>query len=229
MIRVLLCDDHRIVREGLKQVLADDAEIEVCAEASTGTQALAQVRAHMAAPEPAGAGLDVVLLDIAMPERDGLDVLQTLRREHPGLPVLMLSTYPEKQYAVRCIQLGAAGYLHKSADPDDMVAAVRKVAAGGRYLTDATAQALAGAVGRTGVVRSGAVLPGAGIEALSHREHQVFRLLTRGHSVSEIGAQLQIAANTVSTYRARILEKTGARNDVELALLAERQAPAAGL
>ena len=96
-----------------------------------------------------------MLLDIAMPERDGLDVLQILRREHPGLPVLMLSTYPEKQYAVRCIQLGAAGYLHKSADPDDMVAAVRKVAAGGRYLTDATAEALAGAVGRTGLVRAG--------------------------------------------------------------------------
>ena len=231
MIRVLLCDDHRIVREGLKQVLADDAEIKVCGEARTGTEALAQVQALMGRePDaPAGPGLDVVLLDIAMPERDGLDVLQTLRREHPALPVLMLSTYPEKQYAVRCIQLGAAGYLHKSADPDDMVAAVRKVAAGGRYLTDATAEALAGAVGRTGMVRTGVAMPGAGIDALSHREHQVFRLLTRGHSVSEIGAQLQIAANTVSTYRARILEKTGARNDVELALLAERQAPAAGL
>jgi two-component system invasion response regulator UvrY len=129
----------------------------------------------------------------------------------------MLSTYPEKQYAVRCIQLGAAGYLHKSADPDDMVAAVRKVAGGGRYLTDATAEALAGAVGRTGLVRSGAP---AGIESLSHREHQVFRLLISGRTVSEIGAQLRLAPNTVSTYRMRILEKTGARNDVELALLA---------
>jgi DNA-binding NarL/FixJ family response regulator len=230
MIRVLLCDDHRIVREGLKQVLADDPAIEVCGEARTGTEALALVSALIGTgPTPTpGAGLDVVLLDIAMPERDGLDVLQVLRREHPGLPVLMLSTYPEKQYAVRCIQLGAAGYLHKSADPDDMVAAVRKVAAGGRYLTDATVEALAGAVGRTCMVRTGAAAP-AGIEALSHREHQVFRLLTSGHSVSEIGAQLKLAPNTVSTYRARILEKTGARNDVELALLAERQAPAAGL
>ena len=179
-----------------------------------------------AAPQGDNTGLDVVLLDIAMPERDGLDVLQVIRREYPGLPVLMLSTYPEKQYAVRCIQLGAAGYLHKSADPDDMVAAVRKVAGGGRYLTDATAEALAGAVGRTGVVRPGAP---PGIESLSHREHQVFRLLISGRTVSEIGAQLQLAPNTVSTYRARILEKTGARNDVELALLAERQAPAAGL
>ena len=158
MIRVLLCDDHRIVREGLKQVLADDPGIEVRGEARTGTEALTLVSALMATgPTPTpGAGLDVVLLDIAMPERDGLEVLQVLRRDFPGLPVLMLSTYPEKQYAVRCIQLGAAGYLHKSADPDDMVAAVRKVASGARYLTDATAEALAGAVGRTGVVRSGA-------------------------------------------------------------------------
>ena len=227
MIRVLLCDDHRIVREGLRQVLADDADIMVCGEARTGTEALAQVQALMgAAPQGDRIGLDVVLLDIAMPERDGLDVLQVIRREYPGLPVLMLSTYPEKQYAVRCIQLGAAGYLHKSADPDDMVAAVRKVAGGGRYLTDATAEALAGAVGRTGLVRSGAP---AGIESLSHREHQVFRLLISGRTVSEIGAQLQLAPNTVSTYRMRILEKTGARNDVELALLAERQGPAAGL
>ncbi len=223
MIRVLLCDDHRIVREGLKQVLADAPDIQVCAEACTGTEVLAQVQSLMVST-PAGVGLDVVLLDIAMPGRDGLDVLQALRQTHPALPVLMLSTYPEKQYAVRCIQLGAAGYLHKSADPDDMVAAVRKVALGGRYLTAATAEALAGAVGRAGT-RAGSA--GAGIGSLSHRELQVFRLLTCGHSVSEIGAQLKLAANTVSTYRARILEKTGARNDVELALLAERQAPAA--
>jgi two-component system, NarL family, invasion response regulator UvrY len=231
MIRVLLCDDHRIVREGLKQVLADDADVSVCAEASTGAEALALADRFMAS-----GGLDVVLLDIAMPEGDGLDVLQALRRNHPGLPVLMLSTYPEKQYAVRCIRLGAAGYLHKSADPDDMLVAVRKAAAGGRYLTDATAQALAGAVGRldarTGSVRgvgAGSVRgsgAGAVTEQLSHREHQVFRLLTSGRSVSEIGAQLKLAPNTVSTYRARILEKTGARNDVELALLSERHGPA---
>ena len=218
MIRVLLCNDHRIVREGLKQVLADDADIMVCAEAASGAQALAQAR-----EAASGAGLDLVLLDIAMPGGDGLDVLQTLRREFPALPVLMLSTYPEQQYALRCIQLGAAGYLHKSADPDEMVAAVRKAAAGGRYLTDAVAEALARAVSRTTTVRrTGAAA--VGIDALSHREHQVFRLLSQGCSVGEIGARLGLASNTVSTYRARILEKTGARNDVELALLAERQA-----
>lgn len=211
MIRVLLGDDHRIVREGLKQVLADAPDIEVCAEATDGEQVLACVQA---ADGPRG--LDVVLLDIAMPGRDGLDVLQALRKAWPGLPVLMLSTYPERQYAVRCIKLGAAGYLNKSADPDDMVAAVRKAASGGIYLTPTTAEALASAVGGASAK--------AGPEALSHREHQVFRLLTLGHSVSEIGAQLNLASNTVSTYRTRILEKTGAKNDVELALYAERHA-----
>lgn len=208
-LRVLIGDDHRIVREGLKQVLADAPDVCVLAEAQDGPEVIERV-------EQLGgdAGLDLVLLDIALPGRDGLDVLQALRSRWPRLPVLILSTYPEKQYAVRCIRLGAAGYLNKSADPDDMLAAVRKAASGGVYVTPATAEALAAAVGSAGG-RSGA-------EALSHREYQVFRLLTSGHSVSEIGAQLQLAANTVSTYRARILEKTGARNDVELALYAER-------
>ena len=207
--KVLLGDDHRIVREGLKQMLADAPEIEVCAEATNGQEVMDKVRALGGT-----AGLHVVLLDIAMPGRDGLDVLQSLRQEWPRLPVLMLSTYPERQYAVRCIKLGAAGYLNKSADPDEMIAAVRKVAAGGMYLTSTTAEALAGAVGGAGAK--------TGAESLSHREHQVFRLLILGRSVSEIGAQLQLAPNTVSTYRARILEKTGAHNDVELALYAER-------
>lgn len=202
-IRVLLADDHRIVREGLKQVLADAPEVQVVAEAASGAEVLQAVRA-------AGTGLDLVLLDIAMPQGDGLDVLETLRREFPALPVLMLSTYPERQYAVRCIRLGAAGYLHKGADPDDMLAALRKAAAGGMWVSGATAEALAAAMGRRGA------RPGA--DALSHREHQVLRLLTSGHSVGEIGAQLGLAPNTVSTYRARILEKTGTKNDVELTL-----------
>ena len=208
-IRVLLGDDHRIVREGLKQVLADAPDIEVAAEAVDGDEVLRQVEAR-----GGDAGLDVVLLDIAMPGRDGLEVLQALRKAWPRLPVLMLSTYPERQYAVRCIKLGAAGYLNKSADPDDMVAAVRKAAGGGIYVSAVTAEALASAVGSASRKN--------GPEALSHREHQVFRLLTLGHSVSEIGAQLALAPNTVSTYRARILEKTGTKNDVELALYAER-------
>lgn len=212
-IRVLIGDDHRIVREGLKQVLAEAPDVLVVSEAQSGPEVLTQVAALRGRD-----GLDLVLLDIAMPGLDGLDVLQALKREHPRLPVLMLSTYPEKQYAVRCIRLGASGYLNKSADPDDMLAAVRKVAAGGVFLTQATAEALAAAVGQTGAQ--------AGPEALSHREHQVYRLLTQGQTVSEIGAQLGLAPNTVSTYRARILEKTGTKNDVELALYAERHARA---
>ena len=220
-IRVLLCDDHRIVREGLRQVLTDPAngmpEIRVVAEATNGSEALQQVEALAGTH-----GVDVVLLDIAMPEQDGLDVLQSLGQQWPELPVLMFSTYPERQYAARCIQMGAAGYLHKSADPDDMVAAVRTASRGGRYLTEATAQSLAGKVMRTKAVRPGTGSASAQLDMLSHREHQVFRLITAGLSVGEIGAQLGLASNTVSTYRARILEKTGARNDVELALLLNR-------
>jgi two-component system invasion response regulator UvrY len=213
-VRVLLADDHRIVREGLKQMLADAPEIAVVAEAADGNEVLEKVEALDGA-------LDAVLLDIALPGRDGLEVLQALRSGWPRLPVLMLSTYPERQYAVRCIKLGAAGYMNKGADADDMIAAVRKVAGGGVYVTPMTAEALAAAVGGASAK--------TGPEALSHREHQVFRLLTSGRSVSEIGAQLQLAPNTVSTYRARILDKTGTKNDVELALYAERHAKGAAL
>jgi DNA-binding NarL/FixJ family response regulator len=207
-VRVLLGDDHKIVREGLKMVLADDPGLMVVAEADSGPGVLDMVQA-LQGPQ----GVDVVLLDIAMPGMDGLNVLQNLRRDWPGLPVLMLSTYPEKQYAVRCIQLGASGYLNKSTDTDALVAALRRVAAGGIHVSPTTAEALASLVsqGRTK----------SGIEQLSHREHQVYLLLTQGHSVSEIGAQLSLAPNTVSTYRARILEKTGTKNDVELALYAQ--------
>lgn len=218
-IKILLGDDHRIVREGLKQILADAPEIAVVTEADTGPDILRQVDAlggHQ--------GLDVVLLDIALPERDGLEVLQALRQSWPSLPVLMLSTYPESQYAVRCTKLGAAGYLNKSAHPDEMIAAVRKVAAGGLYVSATTAEALANALSRGAASGSA-----GGAESLSHREHQVFRLLAAGKSVGQIGAQLGLASNTVSTYRLRILEKTGTKNDVELALYAERHTkPPAG-
>jgi DNA-binding NarL/FixJ family response regulator len=208
-VNILIGDDHRIVREGIKQVLADASEIEVVAEADTGPGILTKVESLQGER-----GLQAVLLDIALPGRDGLDVLQALKKSWPQLPVLMLSTYPEKQYAVRCIKLGASGYLNKSANPDDMIAAVRKVASGGMYVSGATAEALASAVAPASGKQ--------GLDALSHREYQVYRLLTAGKSVSEIGAQLELAGNTVSTYRARILEKTGTRNDVELALYAQQ-------
>ena len=209
--RILLGDDHRIVREGIKQLLADAPEIDVVAEAETGPDILAKVDSLQGQH-----GLHAVLLDIALPGRDGMDVLQALKKSWPLLPVLMLSTYPEKQYAVRCIKLGASGYLNKSANPDDMIAAVRKVASGGMYVSSATAEALASAVAPASAKQ--------GLDALSHREYQVYRLLTAGKSVGEIGAELALAGNTVSTYRARILEKTGTRNDVELALYAQQNA-----
>jgi DNA-binding NarL/FixJ family response regulator len=218
MIRVLICDDHQIVRQGIRQILADAAEgapaggarpIEVAAEAATGPEALACVR---------GGGIDVVLLDIAMPQRDGLDILRQIKSELPKLPVLMLSTYPDRQYAVRSLKLGAAGYLNKSADAEQLIEAIRKVARGQLFITPSVAELLAGAL----------TAPGADEtplhERLSHREYQVFRLLSEGRSVGEIAEQLVLAANTVSTYRARILEKTGVRNDVELALYAVRHA-----
>ncbi len=208
MIRVLVCDDHQIVRQGIKQILADANDLALAGEAASGPEAIARVREG---------GIDVVLLDIAMPQRDGLDVLRQLKGEYPKLPVLMLSTYPDRQYAVRSLKLGAAGYLNKSADSEQMTEAIRRVAAGRLFITPHVAEQLAGAVG------AGRADDAPLHERLSHREYQVFRLLAEGRSVGEIAEQLVLAPNTVSTYRARVLEKTGARNDVELALYAVRQ------
>lgn len=213
MIRVLLCDDHAIVRQGLRQLLADAGDIGVVGEADSAPEALRQVRAALAA----GGGVDVVLMDIAMPYRDGLDVLKQLKSEVPRLPVLMLSSYPDKQYAVRSMKLGAAGYLDKSADAEQMAAAVRKAAAGRLFVTPRVAEQLAAAIG----ARHDDAQPLQ--ERLSRREYRVFRLLSQGASVAEIAARLALSATTVSSCRARVLETTGARNDVELALYAVRQ------
>lgn len=218
MIRVLICDDHVIVRQGLRQLLSEAGDVEVSAEAADGPAALQRLRQG---------GIDVLLLDIALPGRDGLDVLRQVREEWPRLPVLMLSTYPDRQYAVRSLKLGAMGYLNKSADSEQITAAVRRVRGGQRFITPAVAELLAHALG-------------AGFdeeqplhELLSHREFQVFKQLAAGQSVGEIAQLLSLSSNTVSTYRARILEKTGARNDVELALYAIRRGegalPAQGL
>ncbi len=213
MISVLICDDHQIVRQGIKQILADAPDIALAGEAATGPEAVARVR------DVKQGGIDVVLLDIAMPQRDGLDVLRQLRAEFPKLPVLMLSTYPDRQYAVRSLKLGAAGYLNKSADSEQMIDAIRKVARGGLFVTPAVAELLACALHAGGSADDERPLH----DTLSHREHQVFRLLAAGRSVGEIAEQLVLAPNTVSTYRARILDKTGVRNDVELALYAMRR------
>jgi DNA-binding NarL/FixJ family response regulator len=208
MIRVLICDDHMIVRQGIRQSLAETPDIEVVAEAADGPAALQRLRQG---------GVDVLLLDIALPGRDGLDLLRQLRDELPKLPVLMLSTYPDRQYAVRSLKLGARGYLNKSADSEQIGAAVRRVASGQRFITPTVAELLAAALGNDGADDD---LPVH--ELLSHREHQVFERLAQGRSVGEIARDLSLSPNTVSTYRARILDKTGTRNDVELALYAVR-------
>ncbi len=209
MIRVLICDDHQIVRQGIRQILLDTGDIRPVAEAANGPEAVARAREG---------GVDVVLLDIAMPQRDGLDVLKQLKGEFPRLPVLVLSTYPDRQYAVRSLKLGAAGYLNKSADSEQLTDAIRHVARGKLFITPSVAEQLASAVGAGG--HEDKPLH----ERLSQREFQVFQLLSRGASVGEIAEQLVLSSNTVSTYRARILEKTGVRNDVELALYAVQHA-----
>lgn len=212
MVRLLLVDDHLVVRRGLRQLLADVPGLQVVAEAADAAEAVQTARRLRA---PGAEGLDVVLLDIALPGRDGLDVLRQLKTEHPRLAVLMLSTYPDQQFAVRCLRAGASGYLNKTVDPDVLTAAIRKAADGGVYLTPSAAEAMAGALHE--------LRDKPGHEALSQREHQVFRLLAQGQSVGQIAQTLSLSPNTVSTYRARILDKTGTRNDVELALYAVRQ------
>jgi len=205
MINLLICDDHALIRQGLKQVLADVPDIHVAAEAADGATALQRVRQG---------GIDVVLLDIALPNRDGLDVLKQLRTDFPKVPVLILSTYPEKQYAVRCLKLGAAGYLNKSADQDLLVGAIRKVAQGGMYVSASTAESLALALRHESQA--------APHEVLSAREYQVFVQIAAGNTLTQIAQNLSLSLNTVSTYRARVLEKIAVNNDVELALYAVR-------
>lgn len=205
MIRLLICDDHALVREGFKQILADAADLVVAGEAVDGPEAVQLVRRG---------GIDVLLLDIALPGRDGLDVLKQLHQEFPKLPVLIVSTYPEKQYALRCLRLGASGYLNKGADPGELVAAIRKVAQGGMFVSPTVAETLASAM------RKDSEQPPH--ELLSAREYQVFTLIAGGKSLTDIAAQLSLSLNTVSTYRARIMEKIETHNDVETALYAVR-------
>ena len=206
MIRLLICDDHVIVRAGLKQILADAPDLDVAAEAGDGPEAVGRIRRG---------GIDVVLLDIALPGRDGLDVLKQLHQEFPKLPVLIVSTYPEKQYALRSLRLGAAGYLNKGADPAELIGAIRKVARGGMFVSPSVAETLAASLSAKG----GGQPPH---ELLSPREYQVFTLIAAGKSLTDIAEQLSLSLNTVSTYRARIMEKIDTHNDVETALYAVR-------
>lgn len=199
MIRVLIADDHAVVRRGLKQILGDTAEMAVAGEATNGHQVLAMVRAET---------WDVVVLDISMPDRSGLDVLKEIKAERPGLPVLIMSMYPEEQYATRVLKAGASGYLSKESAANDLIKAIQRVVAGGRYVSPALAEKLATEIGSD--------LSKLPHEALSDREFQILRGIASGRSVSEIASELCISAKTVSTYRTRLLEKMNLKTSAEL-------------
>jgi two-component system invasion response regulator UvrY len=199
MIRVLVADDHAVVRCGVVQTLDEARDMVAAGEASTGRQVLHKVQED---------DYDVLLLDISMPDGSGLEVLHELRSLRPELRILILSMYPERHYAVRALKAGAAGYLTKESAPDELVAAVRRVAQGGRYITQSLAEELA-----AGLVGEMAEAPA---ESLSDREYQVMRLLATGKTISEIAEELALSAKTVSTYRARILDKLNLRNTAEI-------------
>jgi len=194
MIRVLLADDHKIVREGLRGILARTDDIEVAAEAADGDQALALVRAGE---------YDVVVLDMSMPGLSGLDLIKRLAIERPKLRMLVLSMHGEEQYAARALKAGAAGYLNKDSAADLLVDAIRKIAAGGVHIGEAAAASLVNA-------RAG------GHRALSDREFEVLRLLVEGKSPTEVADQLHLSVKTVSTHKTRIQEKLGLKSTAEL-------------
>jgi len=199
VIRVLVADDYPVVRHGLKQIFAETPDIVAIGEASSAREVLAQVRAGTC---------DVLVLDLSMPGSQGVDLLERVKRERPRLPVLVLTMYPEDQYAVRVLEAGAAGYLTKESAADELVQAVRKVHGGGRYVTAAVAELLAARLD-----------PLAGRpphERLSNREYQVLCLLGRALRVKEIAQELHLSEKTVSTYRSRLLEKLQARSTAEL-------------
>jgi DNA-binding NarL/FixJ family response regulator len=190
MIRVLLADDHKLVREGLKGILAAAEDLRVAGEAASGDEALALVRAN---------DYDLALVDMSMPGVSGIELIRRLRLEKPSLRILVLSMHGEQQYAARALKAGAAGYLTKDSASEQLVGAIRKVAAGGLYITAAAAESL---VSET--AGGGAAAPHA---SLSDREFEIFRLLAGGHGPTEIAERLHISVKTVSTHKARILQK----------------------
>ena len=198
-IRVLIADDHAIIRQGLKQILSDTEDLEVVAEADGGVKALQVLR---------NTQCDVVLMDVSMPDRNGIDTLKLVRKEFPRLPVLILSMHPEEQYAVRALRAGAAGYLSKQGAPEQLVTAIRQVAAGKKYVSAAVAEELANAIGED--------VERPPHEKLSDREYQTLCMISSGKTLTQIAEQLNLSVKTVSVYRARLLEKMKLRNNAEL-------------
>ena len=199
MIRVLIADDHAILRRGLREILVRELEEVVCGEAENAQEVLDLVRKQE---------WDLVILDVTMPGRSGLDVIRDLKPLQPKLPVLVLSMHPEDQYAKRVLKAGASGYMKKESAPEELIKAIRKVLAGGRYVSPALAEALALDLGR----RADQPLH----ERLSDRELEVLRLMGSGKTVSQIAEMLHLSVTTVSTYRARILEKMSMTTTAEL-------------
>jgi DNA-binding NarL/FixJ family response regulator len=199
MIRILIADDHAIVRAGLRQFIADQVDMEVTAEAASGSETVAAVRA---------ADFDVVLLDISMPDKNGIDTLRLLRHVKPELPVLMLSAYGEDQYAVNLLRAGASGYLNKEAASTQLVGAIRTVVQGRKYVSPSLAQILADGVSGDGEKPHHA--------EFSQREFQIFFKLASGAAVSKIADELNLSVKTVSTYRTRILEKMAMKSNADL-------------
>lgn len=199
MTRILLVDDHAVVRRGLREILREGVANAVFEEAGSGAEALAQARAS---------DWNIVILDFSLPDKSGLDVLKELRQIRPRLPVLVLSRHPEEQFAVRALRAGAHGYVTKKTAAADLLTAARKVLAGGKYVSPSLAERLA--------VEIRSDTEKAPHETLSDREYQVFRLLAMGHTVKEIGEMLAVSPQTVSTHRSRILEKMGLATNAEL-------------
>jgi DNA-binding NarL/FixJ family response regulator len=199
MIRIVIADDHTIVREGLKQILAAVGDLTVVGEARDGQEVLQQVRA---------ADFDVLLLDMSMPGKSGTELIKQVKDEKPKLRVLVLSMHQEHQYAVRAIKAGASGYLTKDSASTQLVTAIRKISTGGAFISAEVAEALA--------LSAMSQSEGSPHTALSDREYQVFRMLASGTSVSDIAARLNLSVKTVSTHKSRLLEKLGVHNQTEL-------------
>ena len=199
MIRIIIADDHPIVRAGMKQIISEASDMKVADEAGDGRQLLNKIRTEK---------FDVVILDITMPHIDGLDVLKQLKIEKPKMPVIILSIHPESQYALRVLKAGASGYVTKTSAPDELINAIRKVNRGGKYISASVAEKLA--------FQLEADFEEMPHEALSDREYQVLCMLASGKTVTEIADELALSVKTVSTYRSRILEKMDMKNNAEL-------------
>lgn len=199
MLRILLCDDHPILREGLKKILLQQSDIKVVDEAGSGSEML---------EKSAASRYDVIILDITLPDMNGLDVLKSLQAAGSSAGVLVLSMHPEEQYASRALRAGAAGDLQKESAPAELVSAVRKIARGGKYVTESLAEKLAFEIG--GAAEK------APHEVLSDREYQVLCLLASGKGIKEIALELGLSAPTIATYRSRVMTKLGLATTVDL-------------